>query len=54
MKKGNSDLLDWLNNELTELPSDFIHKDYEETLLPVYGDQVSPDELVIENGHVEG
>ena len=54
VKKGNSDLLDWLNNELTELPSDFFHKDYEETLLPVYGDQVSPDELVIENGHVEG
>lgn len=53
VKKGNTDLLDWLNNELTELPSDFFHNAYEATLLPVYGDQVSPDELVIENGEFE-
>lgn len=50
VKKGNTDLLEWLNSELTELPDDFFHGLYEETLLPVYGDQVSPDELVIENG----
>lgn len=54
VKKGNSDLLDWINKDLTDLPSDFFHQAYEKTLLPVYGDQVSPDELVIENGETSG
>lgn len=54
VKKGNTSLLDWLNNELTELaPENFFHNAYEETLLPVYGDDVDPSELVVEGGEVE-
>ncbi|MFT0846224.1 transporter substrate-binding domain-containing protein [Actinomycetaceae bacterium L2_0104] len=53
VKKGNTSLLDWLNNQLTELePENFFHNAYEKTLLPVYGDEISPDELVIEGGVV--
>ncbi|MDR3107502.1 MAG: transporter substrate-binding domain-containing protein [Bifidobacteriaceae bacterium] len=49
--KGNTTLLTWLNQQLVELgEEDFFHKDYEETLKPVYGDAVSPDELVVEGG----
>ncbi|MDR2113942.1 MAG: transporter substrate-binding domain-containing protein [Bifidobacteriaceae bacterium] len=49
--KGNDSLKDWLNDHLVKLgEEDFFHKDYEETLKPVYGDAVSPDELVIEGG----
>lgn len=51
VQKGNSELLEWINTELEELAKEnFIHKAYEETLKPVYGDSVSPDELVIEGG----
>lgn len=51
VQKGNIELLDWINTELEELAKEnFIHKAYEETLKPVYGDSVSPDELVIEGG----
>lgn len=31
----------------------FFHKDYEETLKPVYGDEVDPDEIVVEKGVVD-
>lgn len=51
VKKGNAPLLDWLNNQLTELgEEDFFHKDYEQTLAPVYGDAATPDDLVVEGG----
>ena len=51
VKKGNAPLLDWLNNQLTELGEEnFFHKDYEQTLAPVYGDAASADDLVVEGG----
>ena len=51
VKKGNTALLDWLNNELVELGEEnFFHKDYEQTLAPVYGDAATPDDLVVEGG----
>ena len=51
VKKGNSALLDWLNNQLVDLgEEDFFHKDYELTLAPVYGDAASADDLVVEGG----
>lgn len=54
VKKGNTSLLDWLNNQLTELaPENFFHNAYEKTLRPVYGDDVNPDELVVEGGVVQ-
>lgn len=51
VKKGDTELLNWINSELETLGKEnFIHKAYEETLKPVYGDSVSPDELVVEGG----
>lgn len=51
VKKGNKELLDWINAELETIGKEnFIHKAYEETLKPVYGDEVSPDNLIIEGG----
>lgn len=48
--KGNKELLDWINNELTELGKEnFVHKAYEETLESVYGADYE-EELVIEGG----
>lgn len=49
--KGNTTVLDWLNQELVELGKEnFFHKAYEKTLKPVYGNEVSADELVVEGG----
>lgn len=49
--KGNDTLLNWINENLVELgKEEFFHKDFEKTLKPVYGDQVTADELVIEGG----
>ena len=51
VKKGNTALLDWLNNQLVELGKEnFFHKDYEQTLAPVYGDAATADDLVVEGG----
>lgn len=51
VQKGNQELLDWLNTEIKTLgETQFFHKDYEETLKPVYGDAADPENLVIEGG----
>ena len=51
VKKGNTALFDWLNNELVDLGQEnFFHKDYEQTLAPVYGDAATADDLVVEGG----
>lgn len=51
VKKGDKELLDWINSELETLGKErFITKVYEETLKPVYGDSVKAEELVIEDG----
>lgn len=51
VQKGNKELLDYINNEIKESAKEnFFHKDYEETLAPVYGSFVNPDDLVIEGG----
>jgi len=52
--KGNSSLLEYLNREIADLGSEqFFHKDYQETLQPVYGDTANPDDIVVEGGSVE-
>ncbi|GHT49552.1 amino acid ABC transporter substrate-binding protein [Spirochaetia bacterium] len=51
VKKGNKALLDWLNNEIKNLPPDFFLQDYNATLLSRYGDNVDPANLVVENGN---
>lgn len=54
VQKGNTELATWLNDEqVTLAEEDFFHADFEETLKPVYGDVISPDELVVEGGKVD-
>lgn len=52
--KGNTTLLDWINEEITKLADEqFFHKDYDENLAPVYGDdETYKENLVVEGGKV--
>jgi polar amino acid transport system substrate-binding protein len=51
--KGNTTLLDWINEEIETLgEEEFFHKDYEETLLETYGANYE-DVLVVEGGKIE-
>lgn len=51
VQKGNTDLLNWINDEIKALADEqFFHADYEATLKPVYGDSVDPENLVVEGG----
>lgn len=48
--KGNTTLLEWINQEIETLGKEnFFHKDYEETLISTYGKEYI-DTLVIEGG----
>lgn len=48
--KGNTTLLDWINEEIKELGKEnFFHADYEATLLDTYGKDYE-DTLVVEGG----
>lgn len=54
VQKGNTELLNWLNEEIKTLGKEnFFHTNYQETLAPVYGDAVDPDSLVVEGGVIE-
>lgn len=54
VKKGNTELLEWLNEEIKALGEEnFFHADYEATLLPVYGDTIDPESVVVEGGVVK-
>lgn len=54
VQKGNTELLNWLNDEIKALGKEnFFHENYQVTLAPVYGDAVNPDSLVVEGGVVE-
>ena len=51
VQKGNSSLLEWLNNEIVELGKEnFFHADYEATLRSTYGADSDADDLVVEGG----
>ncbi len=51
--KGNTTLLDWLNEEIEALGEEnFFHEDYEATLVDTYGTEYE-ESLVIEGGVVE-
>lgn len=53
VQKGNKELLNWINDEIVKLGKEnFFHKDYEETLKPVYGSDVNPDDIVVEGGQL--
>ena len=54
VSKGNTTVLDWLNEEIRALGEEnFFHKDYEATLVDTYGADYE-DELVVEGGEVAG
>ena len=54
VQKGNTDLLNAINDEIKSLADEqFFHKDFEETLKPVYGDDINPEDLVVEGGVVD-
>ncbi|MGN8807104.1 MULTISPECIES: cysteine ABC transporter substrate-binding protein [unclassified Blautia] len=54
VQKGNTDLLNAINDEIKSLADEqFFHKDFEETLKPVYGDNIDPEDLVVEGGVVD-
>ena len=54
VQKGNTQLLDYINDEIVKLGKEnFFHKDFEKTLKPVYGDEVNPDDIVVESGELD-
>ena len=54
VQKGNTELLNWLNDEIKTLAKEkFFHTDFDETLKSVYGDSIDPENLVVEGGVVE-
>ena len=54
VSKGNTTLLDWLNDEIKSLGEEnFFHADYEATLTDTYGAEYE-DTLVVEGGVVAG
>lgn len=51
VKKGNTELLNWINEELRQLgEKQFMHEAYEQALKPAYGDTIDPEDIVIEGG----
>lgn len=49
VKKGNEELLEWVNNEIKSLGErGVIREAYEATLLPAYGDSVKMEDVIIE------
>ena len=53
VSKGNSTLLDWINEEIKTLGQEnFFHADYEATLLATYGSEYE-DSLVVEGGETK-
>jgi polar amino acid transport system substrate-binding protein len=54
VRRGNDELQLWLNDVINRrVEAYFFHKNYEATLVPVYGNTVNPDTVVIERGRVE-
>ena len=54
VKKGNKELLEWINKELETLGKEsFVHKAYDATLKPAYGDSINPEDIVVEGGKIK-
>lgn len=54
VRKGNTELLEWMNQEMDKLYSEkFFDAAYEATLMPVYGDSVDPKTVVVEGDITE-
>lgn len=49
VKKGNTELLNWVNAQILELQTqEFFHKAYDNAVKPFYGDNIDPDNIVID------
>lgn len=49
VKKGDKELLDWLNQDLDKLTKEGVmHEAYEKTLKPVYGEGIKEQDLLVE------
>lgn len=49
VKKGDSNLLDWVNTEITRLVNDgFLDKAYETELKPFFSDDVKPSDILVD------
>lgn len=49
VKKGNQELLDWLNQELVTLGEErFFHQAFEQTLKSHFGSEITADDVVVE------
>ncbi len=49
VRKGNMELLNWLNSEIDKLTAEgFFEEAYKATLQPVYGNTVNPESVLIE------
>lgn len=47
VKKGNTELLEWVNKEIDTLTSEgFFKEAFEKTLVPAYGDTVKPESVI--------
>lgn len=54
VKKGNTELMNWVNQEIEILGREnFFHQNYEATLRPAYGDSIDPETVVVEGGVVK-
>lgn len=54
VKKGDKELLTWVNTELETLGKEnFIHKAYDATLKPAYGESIDPEAVVVEGGKLK-
>ena len=49
VKKGNGELLNWVNAQIQALQAEeFFHKAYDKSVKPFYGDNIDPDNIVID------
>ncbi|MGL4848619.1 MAG: cysteine ABC transporter substrate-binding protein [Clostridium sp.] len=47
VKKGNEELLKWINEDLDKLTKEgFLNEAYDKTLKPAYGDDVKPEDVI--------
>lgn len=54
VSKGNTTLQEWIDSLIADLAEEaFFHKDYDETLAPVYGENIDIDSLVVEGGVID-
>ncbi len=52
--KGDTELLNWINEELTKLGEEnFIHKAYDATLRDAFGTGIDPESVVVEGGKLK-